>query len=146
VRRPRTFAGFVGFFLVLSMRAHAAEKLTWTPIADAILRIDDRAPKQWELYSAGKKFDPLLLRLGSRALVIYVRDQVIYEILPTQLEHKGKELLWRETDRPEKPLATSEWSTHDVGSAWRIRLKLASEGRVVDIQIPQTPDFRHGIY
>jgi len=128
------------------MCAHAAEKLTWTPIADAILRIDDRAPKQWGLYRAGKKSDPLLLQLGSRALVIYVRNQVVYEILPTQLEHKGEDLLWRETDRPEKPLATSEWSARDVGSAWRIRMKLASEGRVVDIQIPQIPDLRHGIY
>ena len=146
LRRPRTLAGFIGSLLVLGMCAHAAEKVTWKPITDAILRIDDRAPKQWNLYRAGKKSDPLLLQLGSRALVIYVRNQAVYEISPTQLEHKGEDLLWRETDKPEKPLATSEWSTRDIGSAWRIRMKLASEGRVVDIQIPQIPDLRRGIY
>lgn len=128
------------------MCAHAAEKVTWIPISDAILRIDDRAPKQWNLYRAGKRSDPLLLLLGSRALVFYVRNQAAYEISPTQLEHKGKDLLWRETEKPEKPLATSEWSTRDIGSALRIRMKLASEGRVVDIQIPQIPDLRRGIY
>ena len=136
----------MGLLLVLGMCAQAAEKVTWKPITDAILRIDDLAPKQWNLYHAGKKSDPLLLQLGSRALVIYVHNQAVYEISPTQLEHKGEDLLWRETDKPEKPLATSEWSTRDIGSAWRIRVKLVSEGRVVDIQIPEIPDLRRGIY
>ena len=136
----------MGLLLVLGMCAQAAEKVTWKPITDAILRIDDLAPKQWNLYRAGKKSDPLLLQLGSRALVIYVHNQAVYEISPTQLEHKGEDLLWRETDKPEKPLATSEWSTRDIGSAWRIRVKLVSEGRVVDIQIPEILDLRRGIY
>jgi hypothetical protein len=54
--------------------------------------------------------------------------------------------LWRDTDKPAKPVATSDWSTKDVGSASRILLKLAGEGRVIDIQIPQVPDLRRGIY
>jgi hypothetical protein len=142
LRCSRTFAGLLGLLLILGMRADAAEKVTWKPITDAVLRIDDLAPKQWNLYRVGKKSDPLLLQLGARALVIYVRDQAVYEISPTQLEHKGETLLWRESDKPEKPLPTSEWSTRDIGSAWRIRMKLAGEGRVVDIQIPQMPDLR----
>ncbi len=145
MRHARTLAGFLGLFLILGLSAQAAGKLTWTPISDALLRIDDRAPKQWSLYRAGKKSDPLLLQLGSRALVIYVRSRTVYEIPPAKLNHKGEDLVWSETDKPEKPLATSEWSTRDVGSAWRIRVKLADEGRVFDIQIPQTPDLR-GFY
>ncbi len=47
---------------------------------------------------------------------------------------------------PLKPLATSDWSTKDVGSAWRILLKLADEGRMINIEIPQMPDLRRGIY
>jgi hypothetical protein len=143
--QARKLGEFASLLLVLAMGALAAEKVTWKPITDAVLRIDDRAPKQWSLYHAGKKYDPLLLRLGSRALVIYVRTQAVYEIPPTQLEHKGEDLLWRETDKPEKPLATSDWSTRDIGSAWRVRVKLAEEGRLVDIQIPQFPDLR-GLY
>ena len=47
---------------------------------------------------------------------------------------------------PRNPSPTSDWSTKDVGSAMRILLKLADEGRIVDIQIPQVPDLRRGIY
>jgi hypothetical protein len=141
----RKFAGFPALLFVLAIGSRAAEKATWKPVEDALLRIDDRAPKQWSLYHAGKKFDPLLLQLGSRVLVIYVRNQAVYEIPPAQIEHKGEDLRWRETDKPEKPLPTSDWSTRDVGSAWRVRLKLAEEGRLVDIQIPQIPDLR-GLY
>ena len=143
--RARKFAGFAALLVVLAIGVRAAERVTWKPVEDALLRIDDRAPKQWSLYHAGKKFDPLLLQLGSRVLAIYVRNQAVYEIPPAQIEHKGEVLLWRETDKPEKPLPTSDWSTRDVGSAWRVRLKLAEEGRLVDIQIPQMPDLR-GLY
>jgi hypothetical protein len=137
--------GLAAVFLFVTLGAHAADKVTWKPIEDAVLRIDDRAPKQWSLYHAGKKFDPLLLQLGARVLVIYVRNQMVYEISPAQIEHKGQDLLWREADKPEKPLSVSDWSTRDVGSAWRLRVKLADEGRLVDIQIPQLPDLR-GFY
>ncbi len=51
-----------------------------------------------------------------------------------------------EADKPAKPVATSDWSTKDVGSATRILIKLADEGRIINIQIPQVPDLRRGIY
>ncbi len=137
--------GFATLLLALTLSAHAAEKVTWKPIPDAVLRIDDRAPKQWSLFHAGKKYDPLLLQLGSRVLVIYAHNQAVYEIPPAQVEHKGEDLLWREIAKPVKPLATSDWSTRDIGSAWRVRVKLTEEGRLVDIQIPQMPDLR-GLY
>ena len=139
---------FVVTLLLIAMSARAAEKekIVWKPIPDAILQVDSRAPKIWNVYQAGKKFDPLLLQIGSRYLVIYVRNMEIYEIKPELLEHKGENLLWRETDKPLKPVPTSDWSTKDVGSASRVLVKLADEGRLVDIQIPQIPDLRRGIY
>ena len=127
-------------------RAADKDKIIWKPIADAILQVDGRAPKIWNLFRTGKKQDPLLLQLGSRFLVIYVKNEEVYEIKPEQLEHRGEDLLWREADKPAKPLATSDWSTKDVGSASRILVKLAGEGRMIDIQIPQMPDLRRGIY
>jgi hypothetical protein len=122
------------------------EKVIWKPVPDAILQVDSRAPKVWNVFQAGKKFDPLLLQLGSRYLVIYVRNMEIYEIKPEQLQHKGDDLLWRDTDKPDKPVPTSDWSTKDVGSASRILVKLSAEGRLINIQIPQVPDLRRGIY
>jgi len=122
------------------------QKIVWKMIPDAILQVDSRAPKIWNVFQAGKKFDPLLLQIGSRYLVIYVRKMEVYEISSDHLERKGEDLLWRETDKPAKPIPTSDWSTKDVGSASRILVKLAAEGRIVDIQIPQVPDLRRGIY
>jgi hypothetical protein len=144
--RGKQIAIFAGLLLAIAASARAADKITWKPIVDAVLRIDDRAPKQWSLYHAGKKFDPLLLQLGSRVLAIYVRNEAVYEIPPAQVEHKGEDLQWRESDKLEKLLATSDWTTRDVGSAIRVRLKLTEEGRLLDIQIPQIPDLRRGIY
>ena len=142
-------AGMIAVLLcALAIGSSAADKdrIVWKPIPDAILQIDSRAPKVWNVFQPGKKFDPLLLQLGSRYLVIYVRNMEIYEIKPEQLQHKGDDLLWRETDKPAKPLASSDWSTKDVGSASRVLVKLSDEGRTIDIQIPQVPDLRRGIY
>jgi hypothetical protein len=142
--RARIFPVIAGLLFILLGSAYAAEKIDWKPIPDAVLQIDAHPAKLWNLYRAGKKSDPLLLQLGNRMLVIYIHNLAIYEIKPEQLEHKGEDLLWRETDKPEKPLATSEWSTKDIGSAFRIRVKL--ENRLLDIQISQVPDLRRGIY
>jgi hypothetical protein len=127
-------------------------------------------------YSANGNLDAVegkvpMLKIGSRhigiiaALLfalagsIYAADRIDWKPIPDallqidahpatpeQLQHKGEALFWRETDRPEKPLATTDWSTKDIGSAWRVQVKLAAEGRLLDIQIPQVPDLRRGIY
>jgi hypothetical protein len=132
--------------LAIASSVYPAEKIVWKSIPDAILQVDARPIKTWNLFQAGKKLDPLLLQLGARSLVIYVRNQQVYEIKTEQLEHKGEDLVWHDSDKPAKPLATSDWSAKDIGSAWRVRFKLADEGRLVDIQIPQIPDLRRGIY
>ena len=148
VHHATWFSGIAGLCLALVVVSRAAdkEKIVWKSVPNAILQVDSRAPKIWNVFQVGKKFDPLLLQLGSRYLVIYVRNMEVYEIKPEQLEHKGEDLLWRETDRPAKPLATTDWSIKDVGSASRILLKLADEGRMINIEIPQMPDLRRGIY
>ena len=146
LRRSRIFLASLGLLLALAANIGAADKIDWKPIPDAILQIDARPVKIWNLYRDGKKSDPLLLQLGTRMLVLYIRNRAVYEIKPEQFEHKGDDLLWRESDKPKKPLATSEWNTKDVGSAQRVQVKLTDEGRLIDIQIPQVPDFRLGIY
>jgi len=148
IGRAILFLAIAGMCLAVPGVSRAAdkEKIDWKPIPNAILQVDSRAPKLWNVFQAGKKFDPLLLQLGSRYLVIYVRNMEVYELKPEQLGHKGEDLLWREADKPAKPVATSDWSIKDVGSASRILLKLSEEGRVVNIEIPQMPDLRRGIY
>jgi hypothetical protein len=145
LKRAGTLTALI-LILATTSRAADKERIVWKSIPDAILQVDSRAPKIWNVFQAGKKFDPLLLQLGSRYLVIYVRNMEVYEIKPEQLGHKGEDLSWRETDKPAKPIATSDWSSKDVGSATRILIKLADEGRIINIQIPQVPDLRRGIY
>jgi hypothetical protein len=146
--RAKSFFAIAGLSLALVnvCRPAAKDTIVWKSIPDAILQVDSRAPKIWNVFQAGKKFDPLMLQIGSRYLVIYVRNKEVYEIKPEQLAHKGDDLLWRETDKPANPAHTSDWSTKDVGSAMRILVKLSDEGRLIDIQIPQVPDLRRGIY
>ena len=145
--RAGIFSAVAGLLLALASASYAAEKgtIVWKPIPDAILKVDSLPVKVWNIFQAGKKNDPLLLQLGARSLVIYVLHQEVYEIQPAKLEHKGEYLVWHESDKPAKPLATSNWETKDAGSAWLVRLTLSAEGRRIDIQIPQVPDLR-GLY
>lgn len=145
MKRTGTFALLL-VLLAAGSRAAEKDRIVWKSIPDAILQMESHAPKDWNIFQANKKLDPLLLQLGSRYLVVYVHNMEVYEIKPEQLQHKGDALLWRESDKPAKPLATSDWSTKDVGSALRILLKLSAEGRTVNIEIPQVPDLRQGIY
>jgi hypothetical protein len=143
-----TLVGLAGLMIALAATSQAAdkEKIVWKSIPNAILQVDSRAPKLWNVFQPGKKFDPLLVQLGARYLVVYVHLMEVYELKPDQLEHKGDDLLWRESDKPTQPLPTSEWSTKDVGSATRILVKLSGEGRLINIEIPKMPDIRRGIY
>ena len=140
------FVGLAGLLFVPPANSRAADKIVWKPIPQVVLRIDDQAPKIWNVYRTAKKADPLLLQIGARMLVIYIHNQEVYEIKPEQVDHKGVDLLWREADKPNKPLATSDWNVKDVGSATRILIKLTGEGRMVNIEIPHMPDLRRGIY
>jgi len=148
VMRAGSFLGIAGLFLVLMSVSHASDKdkIVWKSMPSAILQVDSRAPKEWNVFQPGKKLDPLLVQIGSRYLVVYVRNMEVYELKPELLEHKGEDLLWRESDKPEKPLATSDWNIKDVGSATRILIKLTGEGRMLNIELPHMPDVRRGIY
>jgi hypothetical protein len=110
--------------------------VSWKSISDALLRVNDEPLKDWNVYQAGKKNDPLLLQLGTRFLLLEVRDQKMFEIDPSTIKHSSDEVVWDPSDHPAKPLATSEWTTRDVGAAYRISIKLDSESRVLDLQLP----------
>lgn len=124
-----------------STTAFAKEKpLSWRPIEDALLRVNDAPPKEWSVYRTGKKNEPLVLQIGSRFLLIQSHDHQVFELDPAKIERKSKELLWSPADRPVKPLATSDWNVDDIGAAFVIKVKLDAENAVVDLQLPHPPD------
>lgn len=114
--------------------------LSWKPFENALLRVNGAPPKEWGAFRTGRKNDPLLLQIGSRFLLIQSRNRQIFEVDPTKVERKSGELLWSLTDRPAKPLATSDWEVDDIGAAFVIKVKLDSENAVVDLQLPHPPD------
>ena len=122
--------------------AWAAEKIVWKPLDRVLLKVDEKPARIWSVYHVDKKDNLLLVALGRRYLLLDIREHQIYELDPAKLERRDKDLLWREADRPAKPLPTDDWTVRDVGPARRIRAKLASEGRVLEVQVPIQPDLR----
>ncbi len=125
----------------------ADDRILWKPVEDAILRIDDRPAKTWNVYRPEKKDKShlLLVEIGRRFLLLDLRAKEIFELVPEKIERKGKELLWREQDKPASPLPSTDWTIRDAGRTRRIRARLEGEGRVLDVQLPQMPDLR-GLY
>src|SRR5437016_798699 len=113
--------------------------LSWKPIEDALLRVNDAPPKEWEVYRTGKKNEPLLLQIGNRFLLIESHDRRVFELDPSKIERKTGEILWSPADRPAKPLATSDWVVDDIGAAFVIKVKLDAENALVDLQLPHPP-------
>ena len=122
--------------------AWAAEKIVWKPLDRVLLKVDEKPARIWSVYHVDKKDNLLLVALGRRYLLLDIREHQIYELDPAKLERRDKDLLWLEADRPAKPLPTDDWTVRDVGPARRIRAKLASEGRVLEVQVPIQPDLR----
>ena len=114
--------------------------LSWKPIENALLRVNDAPPKEWGVYRSGKKNEPLLLQIGSRFLLIETRDRQVFELDPSKIERKSGEILWSPADRPAKPLASSNWVADDIGAAFIIKVKLDDESALVDLQLPHPPN------
>jgi hypothetical protein len=131
---------------LLAAPAYAADKdkpVTWKPITQALLRVNDQPVKNWNVYEQNKKGDPLLLAMGDRYLLIQVHERKIFELPSARIEHKGAELLWDPATLPAEPLATTEWLIKDVGFAYRLGVRLVAENRVVDLQLPHPMDLRY---
>ena len=114
--------------------------LSWKPIDEALLRVNDAPPKEWEIYRTGKKNDPLILKLGSRFLLLESHDHRIFDIDPAKVDSKKDEVLWSLSDRPAEPLASSDWVVDDIGAAFVIKVKIDKENATLDLQLPHPPE------
>jgi hypothetical protein len=132
--------------LLIASSARAGDKgktVTWKPITQALLRVDDQPVKNWNVYGENKKGDPLLLEMGNRYLLIQVHQRKVFELAPAKIEHKGAELLWDAASLPAEPLSSADWLIKDVGFAYRIGVRLVAENRVLDLQLPHPMDLRY---
>ncbi len=138
-RSLATAAAFAFLLLAVAASLPAAGKpLTWKPTQQAILRVDDQALKEWDIFQIEKKNDRFLVQLGGRFLLVDAAQQQVFELDPAAIERQGSDRLWDPVDRPQKPLATSNWAVRDVGPGLRIRVRLDAEGRALDLQVPHS--------
>ena len=113
---------------------------SWKIIDDALFRVNDAPVKDWGVYQTGKKRDPLLLQMNNRFLLVKIHDRQLFEVDPAKVQHKTDELLWDPADRSAQPLATSNWEAGDTEAVYRIRAKINSEDRLLDIELPHQLD------
>lgn len=123
--------------------ADKSKTVTWKPITEALLRVDDQPVKNWNVYWESKKGDPLLLQIGDRFLLIQVHQRKVFELASAKIERKGNELLWDPASLPGEPLVSADWLIKDVGFAYRISMRLLPENRVLDLQLPHPMDLRY---
>jgi hypothetical protein len=140
IARWLSLVAIFGSLTVFGASALAKGAVNWKPIEDALLQVNDGPVKDWGVYQAGKKTDPLLLQMGKRFLLIQIHDRQIFEVDPAKVEQKSPELLWNPSDRPALPLATSDWESREIGGATRISVKLDADSRALELELPHEID------
>jgi hypothetical protein len=128
-------AGILLVFVSFSYQLQAAQKTVWKSVEFAIVKFNDEAPKSWNLYHTEKK-GVLLLRLWKRYLLLYLKEQEVYEIDPQTVKPAGDNVEWSLADKPSEPLETPDWKTRDVGSMQRVAFRLGKGGHILELQIP----------
>jgi hypothetical protein len=137
----------------------AGENASFKAVDFAILKIDERPAKTWDVYLAEKQKNLILVRLGIRYLLLDTQARQVFEVRPEAFEHKDKDLLLRlpeeksaaeaqssqkerreEVERPMRKLLPSDaWQIKDAGPSLIFRLKLTAEGRVLEVHLRNVP-------
>jgi hypothetical protein len=134
-------AGAIFFLLGISASGALAQSSpgdknsTWKPVQFAILRFNEDAPKDWNIYHTGKR-GVLLVRLWKRYLLVDVPEEEVYDIDPQKVKPAGQNVELSAADIPDKPSETSEWKVRDVGPVERVRFRFGQQGHFLEIQLP----------
>lgn len=132
------FGGLIALLCLMSgLGSRADGKVVWKQLDQAILRVDDQPPKDWNIYRANRKGDVLLLQLGGRFLLLDTRKQEVREIDPGSVTRDKDTLSNTGGEKDGKPISSSAWSVRDVGAARRVLFKLDPEGHSFTIELPQ---------
>lgn len=100
-----------------------------------IVKLNDEAPKSWNMYYSGKR-GWVMLRIWKRYLLVGLRDEEVYDIDPQSFALKGETLVWNNPEFPDNPLPIREWNERDIGPMHRVRFRLSKDGHILELQIP----------
>jgi hypothetical protein len=127
-------------------RVTAADKIVWKVNDTAQVKLEDRVPKTWGIWTIEKRKNLVLLLLGHRYLILDLKTHTVYEIQPDSVTKHADGV---ETDEPSaigREIPTSDWVERDVGPAERVPIKLGDYGRTLELVLPHPIDLRRGIY
>jgi hypothetical protein len=122
-------------FILQAQTQPTEKKLQWKPVAFAIVKFNEEAPKSWNIYHTEKK-GLLLVHLWKRYLLVDLKEEEAYEIDPQTVKPAGDNVEWSPTDKPDQPFETPEWKTRDIGSMQRVRFRLGKDGHFLELQLP----------
>lgn len=119
-----------------------AESIAFKRQTTAILKMDGKPVKFWEVYVAEKRGHLVLVQLGRRYLLLDTKEKEVLEIEPGAIvqKPKGNDVAWARSPENEKKIESEEWSLRSVGPAIAIKVRLSAEGRLLEIQLPRMPD------
>src|SRR5260370_22109998 len=115
-----------------SAQSVAEKKNTWKPVAFAIVKFNDEAPKSWNIYHIEKK-GLLLVHLWKRYLLVDMKEEEAYEIDPQTVKPRGEDVEWSPADKPDQPIETPEWKTRDLVSVQLVNIRLCMDGNVLEL-------------
>ncbi len=122
----------------------AQEKISFKRLPAAILKMDGKQVKFWDIFQAEKHGHIVLVQLGRRYLLLDTKAREVSEIKPSAVESKpkGNEVMLARTAENETRIESDAWSIRNVGPAVAIKIFLTAEGRLLEIQLPLRPDER----
>ncbi len=135
ISRRVNFALVLLFSCFLVCFQAAGNPNLWKPVAFAIVKFNDEAPKSWNIYHTERK-GLLLVHLWKRYLLVDTKEQEAYEIDPQTVKPRGENVEWSTADKPDEPIETPEWKTRDVGSVQLVKFRLGKDGHILELQIP----------
>jgi hypothetical protein len=116
--------------------------ILWKPETTALLKLNGRPVKTWNVYRAEKKKDWILVHLSHRYLLLDTKQRTVRELDPATVKPSGKNVECPEPQGQERRIESTDWVLRDIGPAELVRLKLLDYGGVLDVQLPHPYNFR----
>jgi len=119
----------------------------WTEVSGALLKLDGKTPLTWNVYQPFQKgktkpTGKIVVLLGRRYLLLDLKAQRVYAVLPGDLQAQGSDFESGDLAQASRLVPSSDWSSRDVGPAEIIQVTLGDYGRVLTVQLPHPPDLR----
>ncbi len=135
--RTARLAILAGFILLAAASTRARDKtLLWKPVTQAVLKMNNRPVKIWNIYQPDKKHDLMLVQVGQNWFVFNLKQKRVYRVERSDFQTRGDSLAGPEPDAKTPVVKTTAWDAHDIGPAEEISVRLSTTGDMLAIELP----------